>query len=127
MKLTRNFSLSEFDCKDGSQMPRDVQQRIQKLAIQLQVLRNYLNTTITINSGYRSPSYNKAIGGVKNSQHVLGNASDIVAKGYSSNQVYNAIEDLIDKGLMLQGGLGLYNNFVHYDIGYNGKRRRWEG
>ena len=31
-------------------------------------------------------------------------------------EVYNAIEKLIDDGDMLQGGLGLYDSFVHYDI-----------
>jgi hypothetical protein len=31
-------------------------------------------------------------------------------------EVFAIIEDLIDRGDMLQGGLGLYNTFVHYDI-----------
>ena len=127
MKLTENFYLNEFACNDGSQTPLQVYYRLQKLAIQLQVLREYLNTPITINSGYRSPEYNKKIGGVAKSQHILGNAADITMKGYTPKNIYNAIEFLIDKGEMLQGGLGLYKNFVHYDIGYNGKKRRWNG
>ena len=127
MKLTENFYLNEFACNDGSQTPLQVYYRLQKLAIQLQVLREYLNTPITVNSGYRSVEYNKRIGGVKNSQHILGNAADITVKGYTPKNIYNAIEFLIDKGEMLQGGLGLYNGFLHYDIGYNGKKRRWNG
>ena len=58
----------------------------------------------------------KKIGGVKSSQHVLGKAADIVVKGLEPKLVYEIIEDLIDKGDMLQGGLGLYDTFVHYDI-----------
>ena len=127
MKLTQNFYLNEFACNDGSQTPLQVYYRLQKLAIQLQVLREYLNAPITVNSGYRSVEYNKRIGGVKNSQHILGNAADITVKGYTPKNIYNAIEFLIDKGEMLQGGLGLYNGFLHYDIGYNGKKRRWNG
>ena len=34
------------------------------------------------------------------------------------------IEDLIDFGVMLQGGLGLYDTFVHYDI--RKTRARWD-
>lgn len=127
LKLTDNFYMNEFTCKDGSKTPLSVYYRLQKLAIQLQVLRDYLNAPITINSGYRSVDYNKKIGGVDNSQHILGNAADITAKGYTPKNIYLSIEHLINEGKMLQGGLGLYNGFVHYDIGYNGKKRRWNG
>jgi|SRR6056297_481279 len=123
MKLSKNFYKKEFECKDGSKMPDDVYYNIQKLANQLQVLRSVLNKPININSGYRSPFYNKLIGGVKNSQHTFGKAADISVVGLEPKEVYDAIEDLINKGNMLQGGLGLYKNFVHYDI--RGKRARW--
>lgn len=123
MKLSKNFYKKEFECKDGIKMPDDVYYNIQKLANQLQVLRSVLNKPININSGYRSPFYNKLIGGVKNSQHTFGKAADISVVGLEPKEVYDAIEDLINKGDMLQGGLGLYKNFVHYDI--RGKRARW--
>ena len=123
MKLTKNFSKAEFDSKDNAEMPNDVLLNVQKLANQLQVLRNYLNSSITVNSGYRSESHNKLIGGSINSQHLLGKASDITVKSYTSKEVYDTIEYLIKKGDILQGGLGLYNTFVHYDI--RKKRARW--
>lgn len=126
MRLTTNFWKSEFDSKDGAEMPEDVLYNIQKLANQLQVLRSYLGKSIKINSGYRSPSHNKSIGGVKNSQHVLGKASDIVVKGIKPEQLALIIERLISDGDMLQGGIGIYNTFVHYDIGFKGKKRRWD-
>ncbi len=107
-------------------MPKEVFYNIVKLAIQLQVLRDYLGKPIKINSGYRSPKHNKAIGGVKNSQHVLGKASDIKVKGIKPEELALIIERLISDGEMLQGGIGIYNTFVHYDIGYNGKKRRWD-
>jgi len=123
MKITTNFNLEEFNCKDGSLMPNTVMINIIKLAKNLQVLRDYLNTSITVNSGYRSPKYNAKIGGVKNSQHLLGNASDLMVKGFTPKQVAEAIEKLIKEGKMQQGGIGVYPTFTHYDI--RGTKARW--
>lgn len=122
-KITNNFSLEEFKCKDGSEIPNDVLPNIVQLAKNLQVLRDYLGKSITINSGYRSPKYNAKIGGVKNSQHVKGKASDIVVKGMTPKEVALVIEGLIEQGKMMQGGLGIYPNFTHYDI--RGVKARW--
>jgi len=126
MKLTENFNLSEFESKDGAEMPQEVLINITKLACNLQRLRDALNRPIRINSGYRSPSHNEAIGGVKNSQHTKGKAADIVVEGLSPKRVKRAIESLILDGEMLQGGIGLYDTFIHYDIYFDGiKNRRW--
>lgn len=114
--MTENFSKQEFDSKDGATMPDDVFQNVQKLANQLQILRNRLKRPIYINSGYRSESHNKAVGGIPNSQHVLGKGADIRVKGLTPIEVKIAIEALIDQGEMLQGGLKAYRTFVHYDI-----------
>ena len=54
----------------------------------------------------------------------MGKAADISIKGLSSLEVYKTIERLIENGDMLQGGLGLYDTFVHYDI--RGERARWD-
>lgn len=123
-KLSKNFSLTEFASKDGAETPPDVLQNLRKLAKNLEVIRaNFDNTPIKINSGYRSPAYNTKIGGVRNSMHVKGKAADIVIKGYTPAQIGAEIEKLIDAGQISQGGLGIYPNFVHYDI--RGKKARW--
>ena len=122
-KITTNFSLEEFNCKDGSTMPNDVMINIIKLAKNLQVLRDAIGKTITINSAYRSTDYNKKIGGVKDSQHLKGNASDITVKGMTPKEVAKIIEGLIASGKMQQGGIGIYPNFTHYDI--RGVKARW--
>jgi len=123
MKITKNFSLEEFNCKDGSDMPNSVMINIIQLAKNLQVLRDYLGVSITVNSGYRSPKYNARVGGVKNSQHLLGKASDLMVKGFTPKQVADAIEKLIKEGKMQQGGIGVYPTFTHYDI--RGTKARW--
>lgn len=124
MKLTNNFNLKEFDCKDGSEMPDDVLENVKLLAIQLQKIRDYTNLPITINSAYRSPKYNKKIGGAKNSQHLYGKAADIVIKGMNPLKVYDLLEHLNDTEVIKIGGLGKYNTFTHVDIRDN--TARWD-
>jgi uncharacterized protein YcbK (DUF882 family) len=123
MKLTSNFSKAEFECKCGCEMPKEVLLNIQKLANQLQILRNKVGVSIKINSAYRCLKHNKSIGGVSNSQHVLGKASDVVISGFKPSKTFDLISELINEGDMLQGGLGAYNSFTHYDI--RGKKARW--
>ena len=116
--MTKNFSIGEFNSKDGSKMPSEVYLNIVKLVGQLQFLRDYTGRAITVNSAYRSPEHNSKIGGAMSSQHLLGKAADITIEGLKPAEVYRLIDELIDMGLMLQGGLGLYEKkgFVHYDI-----------
>lgn len=135
MKLTKNFSLHEFIYSkffDEEQQKRvvfdfynddELLHNIQKLANQLQVLRNYLNRPITINISYRPKWYELLKGRSGKSQHTFAKAADIKIKGLTPMEVHAAIEYLIFKGDMLEGGLGLYNTFVHYDIRKN--KARW--
>lgn len=123
MQLTKNFSLEEFACKDGTQVPGELLCNVSVLAQNLQVLRDYLNEPIRLNSGYRSPSYNKRIGGAAKSQHILAKAADITVKSMSPKQLAATIEKLIAAGKMKQGGLGLYPGFVHYDV--RDDKARW--
>jgi len=108
-------------------MPLEVYENIIKLASQLQFLRDYTGRPITINSAYRCPEHNAKVGGSKTSQHLLGKAADITIQSLKPAEIYRIIEDLIDMGHMLQGGLGLYEKkgFVHYDI--RKTKARWNG
>jgi len=58
-------------------------------------LRKFINKPICINSMYRSPELNKAIGGSKTSQHCKGQAMDIDDKyGHASNKdMFNFIKN----------------------------------
>jgi len=124
MQLTKNFSLSEFDCKDGTKVPTQFIPNVQKLANNLQVLRDYLGVPVRITgSGYRTPSHNKKVGGAKNSQHLPAKAADINADGFTPVQLAKVIEKLIAEGKMTEGGIGIYKGFVHYDI--RGTKARW--
>lgn len=121
---SEHFSLAEFACHDGSRTPSEVIPNIRELAQNLEVLRSELNgAAIHVNSGYRSPAYNRSIGGATDSQHMYGRAGDITVGGYSPREVYDTIERLINAGRMKQGGLGKYSSFVHYDT--RGSAARW--
>ena len=123
MRLTKNFTQREFRSRDGAKMPLDVLDNIKELACNLQVLRDFLGESIKINSGYRSEAHNKAVGGVKSSKHTKGLAADIRVKDLETDDLYLLIESLIKQGDMKEGGLGVYDTFVHYDI--RGTRARW--
>jgi uncharacterized protein YcbK (DUF882 family) len=124
MRLSTNFSLPEFASKDGSDFPEDVKINLSELAHNLQALRDHFGKSITITSGYRSEAHNVRIAGARDSFHVRGMAADLKISGIAPRIVYNAIELLIKLGKMKEGGLGLYNSWVHYDI--RGKKIRWD-
>lgn len=111
-----NFTLEEMRCKDGTPVPKQYQKNAHEVLTNLQILRDQLGEPIFINSGYRTPDYNKRIGGAKFSQHTVGKACDITVKSKTPKQVKTIIERLIKAGLMKNGGIGLYPGFVHYDV-----------
>jgi zinc D-Ala-D-Ala carboxypeptidase len=47
----------------------------------LDPLREHLGKVLHVDSGYRCPALNKAIGGAEHSQHMLGQAADLVCPG----------------------------------------------
>ena len=122
-RLTPNFYLEEFACRDGTKVPAHLIPNVRKVAAYLQVLRDELGEPININSGYRTKSYNKKVGGVPRSQHLQAKAADITVRSKTPKQLAAIIERLIKAGRMKQGGLGIYPSFVHYDV--RGTKARW--
>jgi uncharacterized protein YcbK (DUF882 family) len=124
MKLTENFTRQEFDCKDGTKVPAKFIENVTKLAQNLEVLRAEINEPIKITgSGYRTKSHNDKVGGAKNSLHLTASAADINAKNYTPKELSKVIERLIKQGKMVEGGIGVYKGFLHYDI--RGTKARW--
>lgn len=114
--LSKNFKVSEFKCNDGS----DTVLISDKLVGLLQNIRNHFGAAVTINSAYRTESYNKKIGGATKSQHVNGTAADIVVKGATPLEVAQYVEHIRPDS----GGIGVYQTFTHVDVRAN--RSRWD-
>jgi len=123
MRLTPNFTLAEFQSRDGAVMPENVRQNIVRLANALQVIRDEVKQPITITSGYRSPEHNRAVRGAANSTHLTGLGADFRVANMTPVQVVEVIERLIASGRIPQGGLKAYSTWCHYDI--RGIRARW--
>lgn len=121
--MTKNFSIHEFACKDGSPVPEELIPNVQELANQLQVIRDYIGEPLQILSGYRSPAHNKKVGGKKASYHMKAMAADLTCKSLTPKKLHSLILTLISQKKIKNGGLGLYPGFVHYDIGP--ANRRW--
>ena len=115
--LTANFKVREFACKDGS----DVIFISDGLVQVLQAIRSHFGKPVTINSAYRTPAYNKKVGGETYSQHQYGTAADIVVSGVSPAEVAAYAETL----LIGTGGIGVYSTFTHIDV--RKVKSRWKG
>lgn len=115
LKISKNFKLYEFQCKDGNGVVKIDSVLVDKL----QELRDLIGKPVIINSAYRTPEYNKKVGGSPNSQHLLGKAADIRVNGLTPKQLANYCEKI---GF---GGIGIYKTFVHVDTRQG--KARWNG
>ena len=72
------FKEKEFACKCCGQLPPLARENVKALvAVILDPVREKWGMPVVVNSGYRCPKHNKEVGGVKNSQHLKGEAADI--------------------------------------------------
>ncbi|TCO78003.1 YcbK family protein [Marinisporobacter balticus] len=106
INVSKNFKLSEFVCKEGkNEALYDC-----RLIMMLQEMREKIGRPIIINSGYRSPAYNKKINGSPKSQHILGKAADIRIVGFSPEEIAKLA---VKMGFT---GIGIYDTFTHVDV-----------
>ncbi|MDR7130697.1 uncharacterized protein YcbK (DUF882 family) [Algoriphagus sp. 4150] len=116
LMLTRYFEQSEFTCKCGCEFPYELTDNVYNLAVNLEIIRNYINSPIIVNSGYRCKKHNANEGGKSKSKHLIAIAADIKVKGLTPKQLASVIKKLMDEGKIKAGGLKAYRTFVHYDI-----------
>ena len=91
MRLTAHFSLAELTASNKAAAlridntpPADVLRRLQGTAEMLERIRSAVGRPIVVTSGYRCPPLNRAVGGVTSSDHVTGQAADIVAPAFGT-------------------------------------------
>ena len=113
-QISKNFWSTEFDC--SCKYPECQWTLISSDHIKnLQELRDRIGP-LDINSAYRCDKHNKAVGGTTNSRHKEGDATDIVSKKLTPDQVATAAENF--------DGLGRYSTFTHIDS--RGTKARWD-
>jgi uncharacterized protein YcbK (DUF882 family) len=122
MNLSPHFKESEFTCHcgcgDSSVSP--------KLIALLELIRDKSGEkAVTIVSGKRCKKHNEAVGGAKNSQHVLGDAADIRISGIEPRDVGELVRGIHARNLAHIGGIGQYKTFVHVDV--RDGLARWNG
>lgn len=126
MKLSENFELKEFTQSDTATRKGIANdpgvtevKAIENLAANLlQPLRKAYAKRMVINSGYRCPELNKAVGGVPTSQHEKGEAADVAC----THPAY-LIECLKKSGLDFDQCIQ-YSSFVHLSLKLSGANRK---
>ena len=139
------FTWGEVRCKDGT-LPLDAASRKHHRyqAVNLNRLRAQVRNahggrlrvkrvSIFVNSWYRSPTYNRKIGGALYSQHKYSRATDITVKVYYRNGIVSKVHPRRVAELAARvkafrnGGIGWYDlkhgNFTHVDHRPNGPAR----
>ena len=103
MRLSKNFTLKEFtksqtaERRDIDNTPNDEHLENAEFLFGnvVQKVRDNFGPT-TINSGYRGPELNEAVGGSSKSQHCHGQAADIEVPGVSNYEVAKWITENCD-------------------------------
>ena len=104
MQLTNNFSLHEltksetalrmgFDNTPGEAETEALRLLCEKV---LQPVRDHYGKGVKVNSGFRSPESNAAVGGSKTSDHCLGRAADIEIPGVPNAELAQWIMDNLE-------------------------------
>ena len=133
IRLSKNFTLAEMCASDtakskGIKNEPDTQAVVNLTALcahVLQPLRNWWGNEVKIGSGYRCQALNIAVGGVRNSQHMLGQAADLcidgdINKGKKWIEIIRALGEF-DQLIWEHNAKGIY--WVHVSYRSDGKNR----
>jgi zinc D-Ala-D-Ala carboxypeptidase len=117
--LSPHFSLAEFIRSDTAERykldntpPPEVRDRLQRTAEMMEQVRDLLGGfSIRINSGYRGPAVNKAVGGVDSSAHTQGWAVDFICPDFGSP--FQVCEKIVASGLLFDQLIHEYGRWTH--------------
>ena len=113
MQLTENFTLEELTHSsvaqthkiDNTPTPEHIA-NLQSLCKDiLQPIRNAWKKPIAVTSGFRCKQVNDIVKGSKTSQHLNGEAVDIVTCNYSNDKLFEKIKKMIEQGEITVGQL----------------------
>ena len=78
----------------------------------LETLRENLGFPLKISSGFRCEKHNRALGGARESRHLLGLAFDVGTSRMTAKEKFL----LVQEGIRLFHGVGVYDKHVHLDV-----------
>ena len=102
------FTYGEFDSPDLEGSGKNVSDELINM---LDIVRKKYGKSVVINSGYRTPEHNEAVGGASSSSHLKGLAVDIACK--NSTDRFKLINILLQVGFKR---IGMGSTFIHADI-----------
>lgn len=118
MKLTKNFSSSEFNCACCGQVFMDGE-----FMKALQHLRDIVQFPLQITSGFRCAKHNKDVGGKPHSRHLVGCSADISTASLDKHQ-YKTLKEAI-KLIEEFDGVAEGPGFIHVDSRPGDKNVTW--
>ena len=117
-KVSQFFTVQEVTQGDRRRIPQRgsvVEANVIKLATQLDIIRVKWGKPIGVTSWYRPPLVNAEVGGVTNSQHILGTAVDVY--DYSGDDIrFENFLDLAWGDQALGYGVASGRGFTHLDL-----------
>eukprot|EP01107_Rhizomastix_libera_P007095 TRINITY_DN213_c0_g2_i3.p1 TRINITY_DN213_c0_g2~~TRINITY_DN213_c0_g2_i3.p1 ORF type:complete len:160 (+),score=33.78 TRINITY_DN213_c0_g2_i3:2-481(+) len=131
-QLTEHFSLSEMIYSDtaianglSNNPSAAIKNNLCIVAQKMEIVRTLLgNNPITVNSGYRSPAVNSAVGGASTSQHMQGQAMDFVCPEYGTpRQITDLLQQNVDS--LDYDQLLLESTWVHVSFKASGNRNEF--
>jgi len=97
--------------------PNDWQtENLQRLALTLAQIEHLLGAKLKINSGFRCPSLNEAVGGVPNSQHVEGLAADFTCA--QAGSPYEVAKKIMHSGIEFDQLILEFGRWIHISINH---------
>lgn len=94
----------------------------------LEPVRKKFGLPITVTSGYRSEALNRAVGGSRTSQHMTGDAADIVCRSTTNTALFRLMEQMVKNGeievgqLIWEGGTAGTPAWIHVSNPREGKK-----
>jgi uncharacterized protein YcbK (DUF882 family) len=114
-----HLTWAELACHDDARTPYPLvwrETRAVDLASAFEEVRALLNQPLLVVSAYRTPAWNRHVGGARKSQHVEGRALDLVpTRGLSLADLYDAIHAVARSTSRIRG-IGRYPTFIHFDV-----------
>lgn len=128
MKLSKHFKLSEFERSETAKelninniANNYVIDRLIELCQTILEPIRYETGKLFVTSGYRSPKLNKAIGGSRSSQHMVGEAADIKSYDLSTFEIMIIA---IEEDLPYHQLIDEFGSWVHVSIAPKGEQPR---